>query len=370
MKYFSFLLLLTILFSQANSQLKYDELDDLNILCKKEDFEAAKTFLKNSGYIIYTDNESFDHGSYFVLAQIAAHIKLGELNDASYLKGTDLNNIYDDIKIEFDEYDDDKVLEISQSLFSNNPIDISNARKFDPLYQWLNQQWDNISVSLPNGKDSSWNRYDDKIDSESYRNYFFSKSFSEKDQFFLSFGNFLNKVGEKKLYYLRYDYDKEPYVNKSLLYITSDITLKTTIDKTQNVTKSDKIIFSFPLIKIGSSYLIKVRFGNLIKTYILDSGASDMTLDDETYQHLKITNQLKISNNLTSQEYILADGSKVEYKRIKIPTFSIGDINVNNINAVLVEDGKPLLLGKSFLDSFKSWKVDNKNNALIVEAFQ
>ena len=141
------------------------------------------------------------------------------------------------------------------------------------------------------------------------------------------------------------------------------------IPKGKNIISGNKNIFSFPLFKSGSSYLIKIKFGNIVKTYLLDSGASDMTLDAETYQYLKGINQLKIGNNLTSREYILADGSKVEYKRVQIPTFTINNIIVNNINAVLVENGKPLLLGKSFLDSFKSWKVDNKTNTLFVETF-
>ena len=47
--------------------------------------------------------------------------------------------------------------------------------------------------------------------------------------------------------------------------------------------------------------------------------------------------------------------------------FSFFGIELKGINILVVEKGEPLLLGKSVLDKFKSWKIDNKNNELILE---
>lgn len=372
MKYISFLLLLTISTVKAFSQLSYTELDDLNSLCNKEDFEATKTFLKIKGYEIYTDNENYDHGRYFVLAEIQAKKKISEYKSKN-LKGTgfeDWNNIYDKIEITFNEYDDNKELEINQSFTTDNLLDISYSRKFGPLFQWLYQDWDYVRDENLN-KDSIWEKgKDSKINSDSYKIYFSSKKFTEKDGFGVTFRKNDFELGEKKEYMFFYGHrDFSKIGIPDMDYYDLAVILRTIITKGQNILNANENMIAFPLLKSGSSYLIKIKFGNIIKTYLLDSGASDMTLDNDTYKYLKATHQLKIENNLTKREYSLADGSKVQYNRVQIPTFSINNIIVKNINAVLVENGKPLLLGKSFLDSFKSWKVDNKTNTLIVEVF-
>jgi predicted aspartyl protease len=78
---------------------------------------------------------------------------------------------------------------------------------------------------------------------------------------------------------------------------------------------------------------------------------------------------LKAENRLSDAKYQLADGSVVQFKRIRVPKFTIGEVIVNNVTATVVQNGKPLLLGKSFLDTFKAWKIDNEKQLLTVELF-
>jgi predicted aspartyl protease len=65
--------------------------------------------------------------------------------------------------------------------------------------------------------------------------------------------------------------------------------------------------------------------------------------------------------------YKLADGTIVEYKRTLIPSLTVGGNRVSNVAASIVPDDQPLLLGKSFLDKFKSWKIDNSKGVLIIQ---
>jgi predicted aspartyl protease len=139
--------------------------------------------------------------------------------------------------------------------------------------------------------------------------------------------------------------------------------------KGQNVSGLNNKIVEIPLVRNGKLFSLNIQFGKKLKKYILDSGASDMSIDDETFQYLENTNQLKIENRLTDSKYQLADGSLVQFKRVRIPSFSLNDIVVKNIDATIIENGKPLLLGKSFLDSFKSWKIDNEKGILVIELF-
>jgi hypothetical protein len=280
--------------------------------------------------------------------------------------GSSSDDIFDKIEIIFNDYEDRKMLSIDQSFETNNSFDISDQKKFNPLYEWLYEDWDYIKYEGVLG-DSVWRKTpDNKNNMDACRKYFATKKFKAHENFTITFRKNDLKLGKKdyKLYYEDRDFSGGI---PDLYY--AGVILRTTLIKGENILRGNKNTFAFPLLKNGSSYLIKIKFGNIIKTYLLDSGASDMTIDDQTFQYLKSTNQLSIENNLTTREYILADGSKVEYKRLQIPTFSINDIIINNINAVLVGNGKPLLLGKSFLDNFKSWKVDNNTNTLIVETF-
>lgn len=373
MKYLPLLLLFTIIGLKSISQLNYFELNNLNTICKKEDFEAAKTFLKIKGYEIFKNDENYDHGNYFVIADIIARIKVGEHNN-DILKELNQDNIYDKIEIKLLEFDDKKDLRIWQSLNPNRLGFISYSKKFDPLSHWLYDEWDYIREENTL-KDSVWERnVEGKINSQAYKSYLTSKLFQDKNEISLHFRKGLTALGERKEYKLFYSYrnigSQDPTLFKDqILSISTAILLNTEIQKGKNITGGNKNILSFPLFKSGSAYLMNIKFGKLTKTYILDSGASDMTLDDETFQYLKGDGQVKTINNLTSKEYVLADGSQVKFKRVQIPTLSLNDLIVNNINAVLIENGKPLLLGKSFLDSFKSWKVDNKTNTLILEIF-
>lgn len=367
----------------ARSQLSYNDFADLNKLCKKEDFEAAKTFLTNKGYTIYSDKGSYDHGSYFVLAEIEAKKKIGNRNDF-LLKGTDYDNMYDEISINYKEYDDYKELELEQKISTNQTLSFViktiknqaiNSFKYD---NWTMVLWMYKFQLGSRNADASTNYILPKIEGEKLRKTFSDYAVDENEDLNLDFFNDNEKYGDLKWVSIYYNHkqsrDKnfDPYLKADSVtthFYNFTLSIETKFAKGKNVNSSSNTI-SIPLIKKGNHYYVKIKFGNLIKTYLLDSGASDMSIDDETFKYLQKTNQLTTQNRLSIGKYQLADGSIVELKRIRIPSFVIDKIEVNDIDATIVQNGKPLLLGKSFLDSFKSWKIDNKSQTLIVELFQ
>jgi len=130
---------------------------------------------------------------------------------------------------------------------------------------------------------------------------------------------------------------------------------------------SNEPIHSIDLIKVNNIFKLNLTVGNKKKLYILDSGASDMTIDNETYLNLLENGIINSENKLPDAEYILADGSKYLSKRIIIPSINLDGIVIKNITASIVNNNSPLLLGKSVLNKLKSWKIDNESNKLIVE---
>ena len=124
---------------------------------------------------------------------------------------------------------------------------------------------------------------------------------------------------------------------------------------------------SISLQESGGVYQLWVKIGSVKKLFILDSGASELAISRETERDLISSGMITKENYLRSGLYRLADGSIVEARRILIPSIQVGDFTVYNVTASVGGSGAPLLLGRSFLDKFQKWSIDNSNNYLILE---
>jgi len=373
MKYFLILLVLLLFSFSSNSQLRYSDLDDLNTIAKKEDFNALKTFLLSKRYTIEEFQTNYDHGSYYVIVHLKAQKPIGFFGNRFSLND-DEGDIFDKIEISLDEYDDYKKLTVSQYIFTDKEYNL-NFIKFAPLSFWLRDAWTTVSISTDYGgkqdfigkKAYNYLNFEEptleQIPSDPLREYFKKKNLSDKSPYF--FIRLLNNnplIGELKHEQLTFQ--------RTGLGNLFRLSIETKIIKGKNISASqDNKVLHIPLRKHGKTYLITIKFGKLTKTYVLDSGASDMSIDEETVNYFENSNQLKIENRLTNAKYQLADGSVVELKRVRVPSFLINDILIKNVDATIVQNGKPLLLGKSFLDSFKSWKIDNETQTLVIELF-
>ncbi len=385
------ILVLAFFTTSGYSQMIFKDLEDLTTLCKKEDFESVKIFFTNQGYELKSFKTNYDHGSYFVLAEIEARKKIGVCD---YSIENEFNNIYDEITIKFNEKNDSKELKISQVIrcIKNNFI-IENVRGYlisQIVNGICNYTWSSASITNRGLSDLleagsidalGWGSIDldtsskviNRINCNSFKNTFSKIDFKNiaTSSFFVSLLNYDLKNGDEKDFKIYYDI-KEDYYDKKIVSQNYRLDMYTTMYKNKVTSASsnntvDKIVI--PLIQKGKSYYLKVKFGKLIKTYLLDSGASDVSIDNETLEYLEKSDKLKLENRMTDARYQLADGTIVKFKRVQIPSLEIGDIVVNNVVANIIQNGKPLLLGKSFLDSFKSWKIDNQKSSLILEPF-
>lgn len=121
------------------------------------------------------------------------------------------------------------------------------------------------------------------------------------------------------------------------------------------------------LTKIGGVYHLPVTIGNLTKNFILDSGASDVLISQEIEKNLIVNKKITKSNYLSPSLYKIADGSIIECRRLLLPEIKIGNYIVKNVIASINSNGNMLLLGKSFLDKFQSWTIDNNKQILKLE---
>jgi clan AA aspartic protease (TIGR02281 family) len=118
----------------------------------------------------------------------------------------------------------------------------------------------------------------------------------------------------------------------------------------------------FKIKKIGQLNYFSININGNYLNYILDSGASEMSINKSTYNNLVKNGFITNANMLPPQQYTLADGSVKTYKRVIIKNIKLGSLTLNNVRAYICDDSEPMLLGQSFLNKFAVWQVNNSKN--------
>lgn len=127
--------------------------------------------------------------------------------------------------------------------------------------------------------------------------------------------------------------------------------------------ESDKNTDNIPLSKQGGVYHINISIGGETEQFIFDTGASDVLISKNLEKNLISKGFLKKEHYLEDGLYRIADGSIVRMRRLLIPKLKIGNFTLINIEAS-VTNSDTKLLGKSVLDKFKNWRIDNLTQTL------
>ncbi len=127
-------------------------------------------------------------------------------------------------------------------------------------------------------------------------------------------------------------------------------------------------VTTIPLQKQGGTFVVPVLINNVITlNFIVDSGASDVTIPADVVTTLMRTGTLKQTDFLGDRTYVLADGSEVSSQTFRIRSMRVGNRVVENLTGSVAPVQGSLLLGQSFLSRFKSWSIDNSKQALLLE---
>lgn len=123
-----------------------------------------------------------------------------------------------------------------------------------------------------------------------------------------------------------------------------------------------------PLKKDGGTFGVPIEVnGVLTLFFIVDSGATDVTLPVDVFSALVRTGTIEDSDLLGEETYVLADGSKVKAPTFSIKSLKVGATIVKNVKGSVSPSKGILLLGQSFLGRFKSWSIDNARHDLVLE---
>jgi clan AA aspartic protease (TIGR02281 family) len=123
-----------------------------------------------------------------------------------------------------------------------------------------------------------------------------------------------------------------------------------------------------PLENLGGTLVAPVVINNSIKLdFLVDSGASDVSIPTDVFSTLVRTNTVTQTDITGFRNYRNADGEIFQSKTFVIRSLRIGNIEIFNVHAKVAPANAPLLLGQSFLKHFKSWSIDNSTQELILQ---
>jgi len=123
-----------------------------------------------------------------------------------------------------------------------------------------------------------------------------------------------------------------------------------------------------PLKKDGGIFAVPVEINGVITLdFMVDSGASDVTVPADVFSTLRRMGAVKDSDITGEQMAVLADGSRSRSPTFIIRSLKVGDKIVENVSGSVTPAQGALLLGQSFLEHFKSWSLDNTKHELVLE---
>jgi clan AA aspartic protease (TIGR02281 family) len=153
--------------------------------------------------------------------------------------------------------------------------------------------------------------------------------------------------------------------SKSLEPSTTPTPTRTSTPSQQPPSPHNKTV---PMVMEGGVYTIPVLINNAITIhFIVDSGASDVTVPSDVVSTLIRTGTITSTDFTGTQQYTLADGSTVKSNTFRIKSLKVGDIVIENVTASVADSAGVLLLGQSFLSRFKSWSIDNATHSLVLQ---
>jgi clan AA aspartic protease (TIGR02281 family) len=128
------------------------------------------------------------------------------------------------------------------------------------------------------------------------------------------------------------------------------------------------VSISIPMKNDGGIFVIPVEInGAITLDFIVDSGASDVSIPADVVSTLIRTGTIQDSDFIGTQTYVLADGSTAPSHVFLIRSLKLGDHIVRNVRGSIASPRAALLLGQSFLQNFKSWSIDNTKHVLLLE---
>ena len=121
------------------------------------------------------------------------------------------------------------------------------------------------------------------------------------------------------------------------------------------------------MVRDSGTYALPVQInGTLTLNFVLDSGASDVSIPSDVFGTLMRSGTVTKADITGKASYTLADGSVKEAITFRLRSLKVGPISVENVQASVSEAAGPLLLGMSFLGRFSSFSINTLQHQLVL----
>lgn len=111
----------------------------------------------------------------------------------------------------------------------------------------------------------------------------------------------------------------------------------------------------------GASLLLEVGLGEMVREFVLDTGASSMTVDADVAAELVSPRHAEPRG---AEPVTLADGSTHVVQTIIIDAVRVGTHVVHNVHASVTPSGAPMLLRLDVLTRIGKFAVDAPHRTL------
>ncbi|HEY3899936.1 MAG TPA: retroviral-like aspartic protease family protein [Chthoniobacter sp.] len=135
---------------------------------------------------------------------------------------------------------------------------------------------------------------------------------------------------------------------------------------TTSNTGSGETTTAYMVVDNGILHVSALLNGVTTAKFVVDSGCSDVALSREVYQSLVQAGTIQKGDALPPSTRRIANGSTENVECFLLHSLRIGNTTVTNVAASVGSSKAPLLLGQTFLQRFREWKIDNTISALIL----
>ncbi|MCX6210696.1 MAG: retropepsin-like aspartic protease [Bacteroidetes bacterium] len=170
--------------------------------------------------------------------------------------------------------------------------------------------------------------------------------------------DFENINNPNSLTYYQFYYNcNHPFIDKDSIDRNWNVFIKNDVDGPE----ADTI----KILNFKGMTFVKIKIGNNKQVWLFDSGASDLLINKETEEELKKQGIINKDNFLGISEYEMANGTIDSCRTYRINNLQIGHFKVNNVIVAASDKAKKLILGRSVMNKFTRWTLNNENSTLI-----
>jgi predicted aspartyl protease len=142
------------------------------------------------------------------------------------------------------------------------------------------------------------------------------------------------------------------------------------VPQTSSPVSANTPALSAHLKREGDAFLVPVLINKaIVLDFVVDSGAGDVTVPQDVFSTLIRTGTIQESDLMGTRTYRLANGSTEALPTFKIRSLTLAGTVIEDVSGSVTAVEGSLLLGQSFLTRFKSWSIDNAEEALMLEPY-